>query len=898
MVKSKVLLQIFLKVLLFLVGLSSYGQQVMISGQVMDSLQNPLAYVNILAMPEADEEVVRFAITENNGSYKLGLSKNQTYTISVNFLGFKSYDTLVKTIDKGFIKNFILKENVEQLNEVVLNYTPPIVVKKDTISYRVDAFATGDERKLRELLKKLPGVEVDRLGNVSSQGRKVTKVLVENKTFFTGDSKLAVNNIPADAVEVVEIIDDYNEVVMLKGLNDSEELAMNIKLKEDKKKFIFGDVEVGAGIKERYLTHPTLFYYSPKTNVNFIANLNNQGISSFGFRDYIEFEGGFGKLMSGSNSGVNPFRSNFSQFINSQDFKSSVQQFGALNIRQSITNTTDISGYVISSNTKSETKIHTENEYLLDDAPYFELRNNTNTLNNFFTIGKLTLEYKPDFEEDFAYNSFIKLTDNDSKGLINTIHPSQNNTIATHTDIKNIDLKQNISYSRKLSKNHTGTLEATYAFQNDKPLTEWLTDRQILQGLIPLEEDEVYIILQTKRNTTHNANAVAKHYWVLNNFNHIYTSVGVNASFSEFYSEDVQHLSDGRVKDFQSAGFGNDFGYDFLNTFIGIEYKLRIGIATFKPMVYAHFYNWKTTQFEEQNKHTKALILPQFTTQIELNRNEKINFKYGLNARFPDIEQLANNFVLSSFNSVYKGNASLENQLYHTLNLSYYNSSLIRKSNINFHTFLNKKVEQVKNITQLEGIDQYNTSMMFDFPEHSWSVMGTVSKTIRKIRYKLNGNFNYNDFYQILNKDTHLNISKSISSTASVETLFREYPNIEVGYTKDFNSYKSFSQINNFENDRIFIHVRYNFIKNFIFKANYTFDKYHNKSSHIENTFDTANASLFYQVEDSPWGFEINATNLFDTNFKQQNSFNSFLISDTKRYILPRILMFKVTYKL
>src|SRR5690554_6271328 len=408
----------------------------------------------------------------------------------------------------------------------------------------------------------------------------------------------------------------------------------------------------------------------------------------------------------------------------------------------------------------------------------------------------------------------------------------------------------------------------------------------------------MYTILQTKRNNTHSANAVAKHYWVLNNFNHIYTSIGVNAVFSELYSQEEQLLSDGGINDFDVAGFGNDFGYDFLNTFLGLEYKLQLGIATFKPMIYAHFYNWKTTQLEEQNSHTKALLLPQFTAKIELNRSEKVNFKYGLNARFPDIEQLASNFVLSSFNSVYKGNTSLENQLYHTVNLSYTKFSLIRKLNINLHTFLNKKEEQVKNITQLQGIDQYNTPMMFDLPEHNWRMMGNISKTIRKIRYKLNANFNYNDFYQILNNDTHRNISKSISSTASVETLFRDYPNIEVGYTKDFNNYRSFSQTNNFENNRFFIHVQYDFLKNFIFKADYTLDRYHNKNSHARNTFDTANASLFYQVEDSPWGFEINATNLFDTAFKQQNSFNSFLITDTKRYILPRIIMFKIAYKL
>ncbi|OBX22509.1 outer membrane receptor protein involved in Fe transport [Gelidibacter algens] len=887
-----------ISMLLLSAGFSSYAQQIKVSGKVTDTLQNPLAYANILAIPKNDNEDVKFAITEENGSYKLGLSKNQTYNLTVSFLGFTPHTQVLTTTEEDLIQNFTLQENLNQLDEVTINYTPPIVVKKDTITYDVSKFVTGEERKLRDALKKLPGVEVDRAGNVTVQGKKVTKVLVENKTFFTGDSKLAVNNIPADAVDKVEILDNYNEVAMLKGLQDSEDMAMNIKLKEDKKKFTFGDVEVGAAIKERYLIHPNLFYYSPKTNVNFIGDLNNQGIKSFSFSDYLEFEGGFGKLLNDAGSYFDLFNSDFAQYLNNQDYTANINQFGALNIRQSITNVTDISGYIISSNSKTDTESATVNEYLNTNDPYFETRNTANNFNNFFTIGKVTLDYDPSFENDFAYNSFIKVTNNDSQGLISTINPILDNTIATLTDIKAVNLKQNVTYSRKLSKDHTLTLEATYNFQNDKPLTEWLTNQKILQGLIPLEDDDLYTILQTKRSRAHTVNAITKDYWVLNNFNHIYTSVGVNAAFNNFYNTDEQLLSDGTSNNFNSAGFGNDVAYQFVNTFVGLEYKFQIGIATFKPMLYTHFYSWNTKQFDERFSNTKALLLPQFTTKIEFNTSKKINFKYSLNARFPGIDQLANNFILSNFNSVYRGNTTLENQLYHTVNLSYYKFSLFKNLNLNLNTSFNKKVAQFKSVTQLRGIEQFNTLIMFDQPEHNWNISGQISKKINKIRYKFRGNFRYNDFYQILNDDTNLNISKSILSTISAETFFKNYPNIEIGYTKDFNNYRSFSSTNDFENDNFFVNVQYDFLNDFIFKADYAFDSYHNKSNNAKNTFDTANASLFYQLEDSPWGFEINGTNLFNTTFKQQNSFNNFLISDSKTFILPRIIMFKVAYKL
>jgi len=883
-----------------LAGFSSLinAQQIQVSGKVSDTLQNPLSYANILAIPKADKQEIKFAITEKDGGYKLGLAKNQTYELTVSYLGYKPQTITITTTDQDLIKNFVLKENPDQLDEVNIKYTPPITVKKDTITYDVTKFVTGEERKLRDALKKLPGVEVDREGNVTVNGKKVTKVLVENKTFFTGNSKLAVNNIPADAVEKVEILDNYNEVAMLKGLQDSDDMALNILLKEDKKKFVFGDIEVGAGIKERYLVHPNLFYYSPKTNINFIGDLNNQGIKSFSFSDYLEFEGGFGKLLDDASSYFSLFNSDFAQYLNNQDFTDNINQFGALNIRQSVSKHTDISGYLISSNSKTQTASNTLNAYQNITDPFTEQRTVTNDLNNFFTIGKVTVDYDPSYKEDFAYNAFVKVTNNDSNGLLNTLSPNQNISITTATDVKSLNLKQNITYSRKLSKAHTATLEATYNFQNDKPITEWLTNQQILQGLIPLEDADVYNILQTKKSRSHNFNAIIKDYWVINNFNHLYTSIGINTSFNDFFNEDVQLLNDGIINNFSSAGFGNDFGYSFIDSYLGLEYKFQIGITTFKPAVFYHGYLWRTEQFDDAETFSKNLFLPQFTTKVEFNNSEKLNFKYKLNARFPGINQLANNFVLSNFNSVYRGNNQLENQLYHSATLSYYKFSLFRNLNLNLNTSFNKRIKSIKTVSELNGIESFNTTIMFNQPEHNWMVSGRISKKINKIRYNLSSRFSYNDFYQILNNETNLNISKSIASTIGIETSFKNHPNLEINYTKDFNTYKALNNISKFENDQLEVILEYDFLNDFIFKADYTFDNYNNKSQNTKTTFDTANASLFYQAEDSPWGFEVNATNLFDVKFKQQNSFNAFVISDSRTFILPRIVMFKVSYKL
>lgn len=874
------------------------SQNVVISGKVTDSLQQPLTYVNILAMPQSDDAEVSFTITKDDGSYKLVLAKQQTYELIISYLGFKTQKLQLTTTDQDLHKDVVLYESPDQLDEVTLNYTPPVTVKKDTVIYLTDKFVTGEERKLRDVLKKLPGVEVDREGNVTANGKRVTKVLVEGKIFFTGNSKLAVNNIPADAVDKVEILDNYNEVAMLKGLQDSDNMAMNIKLKEDKKKFAFGDVEVGGGIKERYIIHPNLFYYSPDTNVNFIGDLNNTGVKSFEFRDYLEFEGGFGKLLTDTKAYFNLYNSDFAQYLNNQDFTSNTNRFGALNIRQSLGKHFDIGGYLIASNSDSKTLGKTQNIYLNDLETFEESRTTANTLNNDFVIGKVTLDYDPSFNEDFAYNTVVKVTNNHGIGMVTTINPSQNNSINTITDVTALDIKQNLSYSRKLSKDHTATLEATYTFQNNKPLTEWQTTQQILQGLIPLEDDEVYSILQEKRTKSHTFSGIVKDYWEINNFNHIYTSVGINTAFNSLYSNDFQEFSDGSINNFDIAGFGNDFKYNFVDTYLGLEYKFQIGKVIFKPMVYWHFYNWQTQQRADKQNNHKNLVLPQFTTKVEFNNSEKLNFRYRLNVRFPTMEHLANRFMLSDFNTVFKGNAALDNQLYHSVFLSYYKFSMFRGLNLNFSTSFNKRLKTFKYETQLQGIEQYSSPVLLDQSEHNWNLNGMISKKIRKIRYNLSASFVYNDFYQILNNDTRLNISKTTSTTVSAETSFKNWPNIEVGYTKDFSNYRSSNTVTRFQNDLLFVELQYDFLNDFIFKTDYNFDSYTNKTTELTNTFEIANASLFYQKEDSPWGFEVEANNIFDVGFKQQNSFNSFLISDSKTFVMPRMIMFKVSYKL
>ncbi|WP_394757916.1 carboxypeptidase-like regulatory domain-containing protein, partial [Flavobacterium sp.] len=224
--------QITLLLVLF-ASFISYSQTKTITGVISDTLNIPLENANIIAKPYQANEQLKFAIADNKGRYKLELENSVKYEITASYLGYKEEILIIDPNATLTKHNFVLKSTGKMLKEIVIKHDfKPIVIKKDTLTFNVKSFAKGNERKMKEILEKLPGVEVDKKGNVTVQGKKVTKMLVEGKSFFGGGSKLAVENIPADALDKIEVIDHFNQVGFMKQVSDSDDLAMNVKLKE------------------------------------------------------------------------------------------------------------------------------------------------------------------------------------------------------------------------------------------------------------------------------------------------------------------------------------------------------------------------------------------------------------------------------------------------------------------------------------------------------------------------------------------------------------------------------------------------------------------------------------------------------------------------------------------
>ena len=303
---------LFISILLSLFSFDADAQSIKLRGVIKDSIGEPLELANIIATIKETGEIESYAITNYEGRYQLDLPTNNTYTLKASFLGLetKEFDVTVPEGSDDMTRDVTLNPAPNQLDGVEIVYEMPVTVKGDTIVYNADSFTTGNERKLEDVMKQLPGVEINDDGEIEVEGKAVSKVMVEGKDFFDGDSKLATKNIPADAVDKVEVLRNYNEVDQMRGLgNDQDNIAINIKLKEGKKNFWFGEVSGGIGFdsdeKDRYLIYPKLFYYSPDYSINIITDFNDIGQVPFTFRDYFNFTGGFRNFNRGGGTKFN-----------------------------------------------------------------------------------------------------------------------------------------------------------------------------------------------------------------------------------------------------------------------------------------------------------------------------------------------------------------------------------------------------------------------------------------------------------------------------------------------------------------------------------------------------------------------------------------------------------------
>lgn len=285
-----------------------FAQKTTLTGTLQDTAGYAIPGASVMVLQQSDSVMAGFGQSDMEGHFAVKRLLPGTYILQVSVTGYQPLYrpwTIAPgggTADAGLMRLFPAAQVLGGVD--IVAERNPLRFRNDTLEYNSAAFQTQPGAVVEDLLKKLPGVEVQSDGTIRSQGEVVQNVLVDGKTFFGQDPKIATRNLPADVVDKVQVFDKKSDAATFTGIDDGqEEKTINLQLKEDAKAGWFGNISAGGGTENRYEGKGNTNRFTPGSQLSILGAANNTNQQAFSIDDYITMMGGLSNLMSGGGGG-------------------------------------------------------------------------------------------------------------------------------------------------------------------------------------------------------------------------------------------------------------------------------------------------------------------------------------------------------------------------------------------------------------------------------------------------------------------------------------------------------------------------------------------------------------------------------------------------------------------
>ena len=913
---------ILLVLMLFFMSFS-YSQNIRFEGLILDDKKMPLEMANVMAVNQATKAMDAYAITTDKGKFVLNLKAKTDYIIKLSYIGMKNKEVAITTLAENLIQNITMEAGGIELDGVEIVREMPVSIKGDTIIYNADSFKTGEERKLEDVFKKLPGFEVLPDGQIQVEGKKVAKLFVDGKPFMEGDTKLGSKNIPSDAVDKIQVMRNFNEVSQMKGLeNNNDDIALNIKLKKGKDKFWFGDVSGGLANDKGYIINPKLFYYSPKTSINSIVNFNNIGEVSLTSADFFRITGGARNTIGRSGTTLTLNR-NFFGLSGGDNVAKASDKFGTLNINQSFSKKWNVTGFAAYSSTFNRSITNSERAIFqpnTTEIATLENRNNsTDSRNNAF-ISKLGSKYKASDNFQLDYDVFFRKNGQEENDNSQTNFNSINNGVALNSSNSIISFQKQdpIAFNQSLnlfytqSPKSTWVIEMQHQYEDEDPFYNpqlSVNPYQNSTSSNPDDPSNIFInenalnIQQSRFVKTNKIDAKIDYYFQVSNKSIFNVTLGNTNAFQSYNSSILQILEGNTVNPIEQNAYNNDVRYNFNDLFLGLHYKFILGKFTFNPGFSVHQYNTNNTQFSTPFQLNFSRFLPDMFARWDLKKSENLTYNFNVKNGFNDVNSLVEGYIFTNFNSIARGNSQLENSLVTTHRLAYSKYNLY-----NFVTIFGNVAYTTTKNPVVNGIlfqSIYSTSDRLNLDAENENLNGNLfySKSFKKY-YKVTGGINasWNKNFVLNRRLISGNVQEFIQAIENINhgynlalaTQYKKYPNIDLGYRINFSEQAATLFTTQTPN----VKLNYYFLNGLNVNWDYSFNRFKNETTGIANNFKIMTASLNYIKKDTKFEYRIQANNLLNTRSRLNNTFNVNGYNASENVILPRFVTFILKYNI
>ncbi|TCZ71765.1 outer membrane beta-barrel family protein [Flaviaesturariibacter aridisoli] len=936
----------FLSILMLLVSVAAYAQKNgTVKGFLLDgtaATRTALDEATVSVMQASDSTLVSFNLTSNTGFFEIKNLSFGSYYLLVSYQGFstlKQSFTLSAAQPLADLGDVKMTTQYKTLDEVVVKDVAPIRIKGDTVEYNAGAFKTKPNANVEDLLKKLPGVQVEKDGTVKAQGENVQKVYVDGKEFFGTDPKLATKNLAADMVESVQVYDDMSDQAKFNKIDDgSRAKAINIKLKKDKKHGFFGKATAGYGSNDRYDASLSFNRFNGNRQISVIGAANNVNKQGFAFNDIVSAMGGFGGMMRGGGDGG--LLGSGGMTVSGRGLPGmgggtaatgiARSLSGGLNYRDSWSPRIEANGSLFWSNTRNNgyTLTHREDKPFpgIDSTNFTDtrsqsLRQNSNLRFNFRVEWRIdsmnSLLYTPGFT---LQHSTTDASDTSVQNAIVNGGPlkptlSAQNVNSSERDGQNIN--QNLLWrhkTRRAGRTLTVGLNSSIN-KSDGNGSIYAPTTYYRDGLAPfaIVQDQ-----QSSQKTRSFNNTASASYTEPLSRNKI---LELNYAYTRNYSESDRQtwlFNPGTGKhDIVSAPQTNAFSNTFVANRAGANFRVQQRKYNFQVGVGVQLSELSTHSYKAQgNKDTTyrqsyTNLFPTANFQYNFSRNKNLRFNYRGRTNQPGISQLQDAPDYSNPLQVTTGNPSLGQEFVNTFNLNYnmfqFTSFKYYSVNLSVTQTSNKIVNSIDSlkinpadlvprqlIRPVNISGAYNAMLFF--------VYGAPLKKIKGLNLNFNTMGMYNRDVSLLYKVRNFNHTLMANQSLGFNYNYKDKLDFGLTGALAYNkvSYESNPALNNdYFTQTYSFDFSYTFKKNFIVATDFDYYVNSGRAAGYNQSIPMWNASVakqFLKSKQAEIRFSVN--DILNQNQSITRNTGANYVEDVQTNVLRRFFMLSLTYNL
>jgi hypothetical protein len=774
---------------LLLMSYVGFAQNFTIQGSLKDSIANrALSSATVSLVYAKDSSLVSFSRTNDAGVFNFKNVAPGNYLISVSYVGYvPKWVPVLTGTDKTVEMGLIYMNDVNTMSTVTVTARrPPVVINGDSVEFNSENFKTAPNAVVEDLLKKMPGMEVDKAGAITVNGKKVTKVFVNGKEFFTGDPTMATKNLPADAVDKIQVYDRRSDQAMFTGIDDgSEETAINLKLKKDRNKSTFGKLNGGAGTPSVFDAQGNVNVINNESQFSVIGGANNTNRQNFSGRNIINFSGGGGGR-PGAGGGVTI---NFSGGSGETDANA-----------QGIAETYSLGGNY--SNFFNDKKTEFNANLSVSDVE----RNNISssftqnlTPGNAFNRISNSNSIAGNKQQNFGSTIDHKVSDNfsfrftPSLGLQQTTNYSEDSTqtYLTNGDLLNsnttiasnasdaVNAASTLLLRKKFAKKgRTISSTITQSFNRSNSTGNQFTEQLSYMNKM-LMNDSILDQQNTRKgeNSSYSANLIYTEPLgkkSLLEFN-TYLSKSIGSSSRRIF--DRNEITD--AYDLLNTRLTNEFNSEYTYSGGGMSYR-----SNQKKYNFATGFSLQKAVLDGENISAKTKlsqsfedILPNATFRYNFSQTKNLNIDYRTSTNQPSITQLQPVLDQSNINRQSIGNPDLKRSYVHNLNIRFFSSKILAGKNffstlnasttnnsiVNYDSVLPNRTILTKPVN-VDGAYRINTSLNYGF---------AIKKLKSRLNFGLNAGLNNNISYAngLLNTIVTKSTGPSMSYTYIVDDV-------------------------------------------------------------------------------------------------------------------------------